>query len=285
MSLKPFVKWGGGKRQIMHKIKCYFPKPEEFNNYHEPFVGAGSVFMELCNSHWFVNKDIYISDIMQPLINVYKVIRDSPNELMNELDRYTQLTSDKDAFIEGRKLYNSLKADPSLQKILMATLFIYLNKTGYNGMYRENKKGEFNIPYGKHPSRLILYHAEHIKQLSSILRNPRVHVSAQNFKNGDDSMTHGDFIYMDPPYYGTFSKYNKDDFGKEKHVELRDYFISLTNKGCKVALSNSNNPFIRELYASIPGVRVVELEARRYVNSNPDKRNDYHKELLIMNYS
>jgi DNA adenine methylase len=285
MSLKPFVKWAGGKRQILHKIKAYFPKPEEFNNYHEPFIGAGSVFMELSNSGWFGDKDIFISDIMQPLINVYETIRDTPDELMHELDHYTQYTSEKDAFNKARQLYNSLKVDPSSQSILMAALFIYLNKTGYNGMYRENKKGEFNIPFGKHPPMVMLYHADQIKQLSCILRNPRVHVIAQNYKHGADNVRQTDFVYMDPPYYGTFSKYNKDDFGKEKHVELRDYFIALTNRGCKVALSNSNDPFIMELYANIPGVRIVEIEARRYVNSNPDKRNEYHKELLIMNYS
>ena len=283
MILEPLVKWAGGKRQIMKKLVMHFPN--EFKNYHEPFVGAGSVFMELTNRKLLDGKKVFLSDLMSPLINVYNVVKLWPDELISELstDRYS---NDKETFTMLKERFNELKMSDNSNKevkIELAALFIYLNKTGFNGMYRENSKGNFNIPFGKQKNPRIC-NKETISYLSEFLNQSSILIRCCNFTESESVIEKGDFIYMDPPYYGTFTGYNKEEFGKKQQEELRDFFVRLSQRGCKVALSNSNNDYIKELYSNIENIRFIEIDVKRMINSNGLARGETKKELLIVNY-
>lgn len=150
--LKPVVKWAGGKRSIMDKILAQFPI--EFNDYHEPFVGGASVAMEMTNRQAIKDKRVYISDLMEPLMNVYNVLQDNVEELIQELKR-PGYENDKDSFLVKRARFNEVKKNVSENKVECAGLFLYLNRTCYNGMYRENNNGGYNVPFGRQKNPLI----------------------------------------------------------------------------------------------------------------------------------
>lgn len=287
MSLEPLVKWAGGKRQIMKKLLMNFPK--EFNNYHEPFIGAGSVFMELNNRGLLDDKKVFLSDLMMPLINLYNVVKFLPDDLISDLSK-DKYSNDKDVFIMLKERFNELKKlnynyknmdEKKELKIELASLFIYLNKTGFNGMYRENSKGNLNISFGKQKNPRI-YNKDLINYLSKFLNQSSVSIKCCNFIETENAIKKGDFIYMDPPYYGTFTGYNKEEFGKKQQEELRDFFVRLSHMGCKVALSNSNNDYIKQLYSNIENIRFIEIDVKRIINSKA--RGETKTELLIVNY-
>jgi DNA adenine methylase len=282
--LKPLVKWAGGKRQIMDQLLANFP--EDFGNYHEPFLGAGSVFMEMCNRGRLFSKNVYLSDIMEPLMNLYSVVKYQPERLLHELcgaPADGNYTNDKDSYMSLRNRFNDIKKDVVNNTVEAAALFVYLNKTGFNGMYRENGKGNYNIPFGsqKKPSILV---AEHVENLHKFLSQEQVSIGCCSYDATEDRIAPGDFVYMDPPYYNTFTGYNKTEFGEKQQIDLHDLVAKLCTKGCKVALSNSNEQFIRDLYSDIPNVRIVEIEVKRCINSNAAARKNICTELLIVNY-
>jgi DNA adenine methylase len=289
--LRPLVKWAGGKRQIMDKIMSHFP--EEFGDYYEPFVGAGSVFMEMQNRELLHGKRVYLSDVMQTLMNMYTVVRDAPFDLIDEIDTSGKYQNDRESFLGKRRRFNELKgsnpsnssdtSDSSNPSVELAALFIYLNKTGFNGMYRENKMGEFNIPFGSQKNPSICCH-ENIDSLHRFLSEDSVTMRCADYETWESCIREGDFVYMDPPYYNTFTTYNKDDFGRDSQIRLRDFVLRLTNRGVKIALSNSCDPFILEIYSGIPNVRFIEIEVKRLINSKAAARGDVKKELLIVNY-
>lgn len=285
--LKPLVKWAGGKRQIMNTLINNFPR--EFNDYHEPFVGAGSVFMELYNRNMLTNKHVYISDIMEPLMILYEVVKSNHVELINNLSDEDIYKNEKRNYLILRSEFNILKKRTNKNiddMIKLSALFIYLNKIGYNGMYRENSNGDFNIPFGKQTSLFtsgkLLESA--IQSLHVFLSNDLVNIECCSYETKFEHVKFGDFVYMDPPFYNTFTNYNKSNFDKIDQIRLRDYFLALSNKGCKVALSNSNEDFIKELYKDIPNVRFIEIPVKRYINSKASLRNETKKECLIVNY-
>ncbi len=279
-NLKPAIKWAGGKRSIMRGLIANFP--QEFGNYFEPFVGGGSVFMELVNDNRLENKQVYLGDIMQPLVNMYCIIKDRPDELIDELGK-ERYKNTKEQFTLCKERFNSIKHNIGEHAVEGAALFIYLNKIGFNGMYRENKSGQYNIPFGKQANPTIC-NPIIIQALSNYLRKPTVTLNCGSYIECENNVQSGDFVYLDPPYYDTFTGYNSSAFGEVEQRSLRDFYARLTTKGCKVALSNSNHQFIRDLYGDIPGVRFIEIEVKRMINSKGDERKNVKTELLVTNY-
>jgi len=279
--LKPVLKYAGVKRSIMKELIQNFPT--DFNNYFEPFVGGGSVVMELHNNGTLSNKNVYLSDIMQPLINLYSVIKQKPNALVQELSQSELYANTKESFVEKRLEFNQLKSNFVIPNTQLAALFMYLNKVGFNGMYRENSSGKYNIPFGKQKNPQIC-NTDMIHSLSMFLQNQNVHLRCDDYKWILDTISPGDFVYMDPPYYGTFTGYNQAPFGETEQIELKQFISVLSAKGCKVAVSNSNHDFITSLYSDLPNVRFEYINVKRVINSKADKRKDVHTELLILNY-
>lgn len=293
MVLKPVIKWVGGKRQVMKELIEFFPC--EFGNYHEPFLGGGSVFMELWNRGLLENKEIYLSDILDPLMNLYFMIKCDKDGIINELKKQEFYQNTKENYIKLRGEFNILKEklmDKKLncevldreEMIYYACLFLFLNKTGFNGIYRENSKGGYNVPYGKQKVLQMDILIKNIMEMANVLKDKNIIIKQCDFLAIEDNIKGGDFIYIDPPYYNTFNKYSKTDFGKSQQIALVELFKRLTERGCKVAISNSDDPFIHELYKDIKGTRIEKLNVRRLVNSDIEGRKEIKKELLILNY-
>lgn len=277
IQLKPIIKWAGGKRGVMNQLVHLFPT--EFNNYHEPFLGGGSVALHLHNSGKLTDKQVFLSDSMKPLIGLYTTIKDDLQNLLLELKKPCY-TNDKDSFMKCRDEYNRIKME---EHVKVSALFVYLNKTCFNGLYRENKLGEYNVPFGsfKNPSTIDEQHATNI---STWLNQSNVHVSCCDYTNIEHHVQCGDFIYMDPPYYNTFNGYSKNVFGHDEQIQLFKCVERLTSIGCKVAMSNSNDPIIRDLYSSIPNVKFHEIQVKRPITSKSIDRTNIYTELLVTNY-
>lgn len=267
-----FVKWAGGKKQLLGQFKDYFPK--DINRYLEPFVGGGSVAFSIIKNH--KPEDVIISDSNEELINAYKVIRDNTNELIEKLKQYKSVHN-KDNYYKVRNLQPE-----KLSKIERAARFIYLNKTCFNGLYRVNSKGRFNVPLGssKHPAILM---EDDLKEISSLLQ--KVMIKHMSFENVMNYAQKGDFIYLDPPYYPlkkgkSFTTYTKEAFLEKEQKKLSEVFRDLDKKGCKVMLSNSDTDFIKALYK---GYNIDTVQASRMINSDATKRGKI-SELVIRNY-
>lgn len=275
LGIKPFVKWAGGKRQLIPEIEKRLPK--KFNRYYEPFVGGGALFMYLQNDHTI------ISDYSKELINVYNQIKNNPNELMNKLDEYEQKH-----LKEGLEFYYQIRALDrkenwnNISDLIKAARLIYLNKTCFNGLYRVNKKGQFNVPCNKvtNPN---LYERENITNLNKFLKNPKVKILQGDFEDACRDAKSGDFIFFDPPYdylkSDTFDSYTKEGFGVEGQKRLAQLFKRLHKKGCYVMLTNHNTPLINELYKDF-NIDVVGV--KRMINS--DATNRRGEETIIYNY-
>jgi DNA adenine methylase len=265
----PFVKWAGGKSQLLRILKLFVP--ENYDTYIEPFLGGGALFFSLMPQKAIVN------DINQELINAYLVIRDKVSDLIESLKKHK---NDMEYFYKIRRL------DPkTLSDIERASRFIYLNKTCYNGLYRENSKGEFNVPFGKYKNPKIL-DEENLIAISEYLNSADITILNKDYKEVCSMAKKGDFVYLDPPYYpvsktSSFTKYSKYDFTEKDQIELSHVFKELDRKGCYVMLSNSNTDFIKNLYKDF---EIIELHANRFINCKPDRRVKSNVEVLIKNY-
>ncbi len=273
---KPFVKWVGGKRQLLKQFKemNLYP-PEGFdpstNQYFEPFVGGGAVFFDLMPRH------ARLSDLNHELITTYQVIKNDVESLISHLQRHQ---ASKNYFLKMRSMDITQLSD-----IEIASRFIFLNRTGFNGMYRVNKKGQFNVPFGKYSNPLICDEVN-LRRVSQALQP--VTIEHTDYKSVLDYAKRGDFIYLDPPYHpisktASFTSYTANAFFEKDQLELRDTFLQLHQRGCYVMLSNSNAEFINQIYADIPGVKINQVMANRAINSRSDKRGRI-KEVLITNY-
>jgi DNA adenine methylase len=270
----PILKWAGGKRQIIAELFKKFPK--NYNNYHEPFVGSMSVFLEMINSNFKFNK-VFLSDALAPLINVYTTIKYNHLDLINELKKTTYVNN-LENYNKIRKRFNEMK-DNSIC-VELAAMFIFLNKTGFNGMYRENSSGLYNIPYGKQTNPCIC-NENLINKLNYLLNKIDIKLKACDFTDVLNNVSENDFVYLDPPYYDTFSSYTKDKFNDEQHIKLKNVIDELTSKKCKVILSNSDTEFIRNLYKNYD---IIKIPVKRQINSDASKRKDIKYELLICNF-
>jgi DNA adenine methylase len=274
---KPFVKWVGGKRQLLEQFRLMnlYP-PEKFNpienTYFEPFVGGGAVFFDL------LPQNAVLSDMNKELVITYNVIKNDVESLIQSLKKHKK--NDKEYFLKVRA-----KNPEKISDLEVASRFIFLNRTAFNGMYRVNSKGEFNVPFGKYENPMICDEIN-LRRVSKVLQ--KVHIKHQDYKEVLKRAKKGDFIYFDPPYYpisktASFTAYTKDAFLDKEQIELRDTFAELHKRGCSVMLSNSDAPFINKIYSEIKGVRISKVQAGRNINSKASGRGKI-SEVLVTNY-
>lgn len=275
---QPFLKWAGGKRQLLSEIRKYIPK--SYKGYFEPFVGAGAVLFDIQPSEAFIN------DANSELINCYKVIKKAPEELI-KLALEHKRNNSKDYFLRLRALdreanFNQL---PATQR---AARIIYLNKTCYNGLFRVNSQGQFNVPYGDYNDPQIV-DAAVIRAVSRYLNEAKIEITDVDFEHALKDAGENDFVYLDPPYdplsdTASFTGYNLNNFDKDEQERLKRVCDALTLKGCKILLSNSDTPFIRGLYSDQSRYTIKEVGANRSINSVSTGRGKINELLIFNNY-
>ena len=275
---KPFVKWAGGKRQIMKEIKKYLP--EEFNTYYEPFVGGGAVFFELFDSY---GKKAVLNDYNREIINVYACLKDEIKfeKMCNELNHH-EANHSEEYYYSVRSLDKDKKSYSKLADYKRAARTIYLNKACFNGLYRVNRNNEFNVPFGK-KEKVNTYDGQNLGIVHCILNFNSVSMISGDFEEAVIDAKKGDFIYFDPPYdsdTNTFNDYTENGFGKKEQERLAKIFKELDKKGCYVMLSNHNTKLISELYSNY---HIHIIEAQRNINANGKKRGKV-EEVIITNY-
>ena len=272
---KPFVKWAGGKRQIIDKLKKYVP--EEFDTYYEPFVGGGALLFELSPKHAVIN------DSNEELMNVYRCLCDEEKfkKMCNVLNHY-ETSHSEEFFYEVRNKDRSKNAYNRLSDYTRAARTIYLNKACFNGLYRVNSKNEFNVPFGK-KLKVNTYEGSNLITVSNYLTMNDIKILSVDFEEAVKDAKKGDFIYFDPPYdsdTSTFNSYTEEGFNKDEQRRLASVFKELDKRGCYVMLSNHNTLLVNELYKEY---HVHIIEAKRNINANGKKRGKV-EELIITNY-
>lgn len=275
--VQPFVKWAGSKRQLIPTLLSHLPKEYKINDYcyHEPFVGGGALLFGL------QPKKAVINDINFELINGYQVIKDSPDELINDLKQHKY---EKNYFYRIREW--DRKEDYHEQTpVQRASRLIFLNKTCFNGLYRVNSKGQFNTTFGKYKNPHIL-DRDNLRRVNQYLNNNRVLILNLDFQEAVQDAKRGDFVYLDPPYdpvsnSAKFTKYHSNGFGRQEQVRLKEVFDDLTSRGCYVLLSNAYTNFIVDLYKDY---KQTQVTANRAINSKADKRGKV-PEILVQNYN
>ncbi len=274
---RPFLKWAGGKSKLIEQYIPYFP--QSFTNYYEPFLGGGAVFFYFCGVKPDANK--FISDINPELINTYCCIKNNVEPLI-ELLKTHQLQHDRDYYYKMRSSASALALSHwEGLEIERAARFIYLNKTCFNGLYRENLRGLFNVPMGKYKNPTIC-NEDLLRSVSVALQSAAISLKPYDKINSKNEQ---DFVYFDPPYYplsstSNFTTYSRYVFKEAEQIKLRDTFVKLANWGVKVMLSNSDCTLVRELYADF---NIYEILASRAINSKAEKRGKI-TELLITSY-
>ena len=273
---KPFVKWAGGKRQIIDKLKKYIP--ENFNTYYEPFVGGGALLFELSP------KNAVINDCNKELMNAFECIKDETKfgKMCNELNRYETNHSEQFYYEIRNRDRDKIKYSkmPDYQK---AARTIYLNKACFNGLYRVNSKNEFNVPFGK-KSKVNTYDGQNLGIVHSYLNFNNITILNNDYEEAIKDAKKGDFIYFDPPYdsdKSIFNSYTEEGFGKDEQRRLARVYKELADKGCYVMLSNHNTTLINELYKDY---NIHVIEAKRSINANGKKRGNV-EEVIITNYN
>lgn len=273
-SIAPFVKWAGGKRQLIPQIRERMPA--QFNNYYEPFVGGGAVIFEL------LPENAVINDINRALINAYQMICDHPQEFLQEINRL-----DAEMWEDGKEYYYSLRERYNDKMMMdefdveLAALFVFINKHCFNGLYRVNGKGLFNVPYNN--SRRSSVDEKSILEISEFLRN--VTIISGDFEAACEGAGKGDFVFIDSPYAPlnptSFESYTKEGFDIESHRRLANLFDKLTARGCYCMLTNHNTDLIKELYGN-KGYTIDVVSVKRMINSDASKR--VGEEVIICNY-
>ena len=274
----PFVKWAGGKGQLLSQFDRYLPNA--FGRYVEPFVGGGAVFFHLYRQGRLAGNQVVLIDQLEELINVYRAVRDEVEGLIAELRRHEPYKLDPDYFYEVRAW--DRQADYARRSDLeRAARFVYLNRTCYNGLYRVNRRGQFNVPLGRHQNPTIC-DAENLWAASRALRGVTLLVG--DFARCLEVARSGDFVYLDPPYHplsdtANFTSYTSTDFGLQDQQRLARTFRELDRRGCQILLSNSATGPIRDLYG---GYVQIEVQAVRSISCKGDERGAL-SELLVMN--
>lgn len=266
----PIVKWVGGKRQLMFELIKNMPK--SYNRYFEPFIGGGALFFEL------QPEQAYISDMNEELINLYSVVRDNVYELIKDLSKHEV---SKEYFLEIRNI-DRTEQYTELSDVERASRFIYLNRTCFNGMYRVNSQGQFNVPFGHYKNPRII-DENNLLNCSELLK--KTEIKCADFSEILTKVKKGDLVYFDPPYVplnetSSFTSYTKDGFDINMQFKLRDVCDELDNKGVKFILSNSDTKLVNELYVNY---EIKKVFASRQINANADGRGKI-TEVLVRNY-
>jgi DNA adenine methylase len=271
----PVVKWAGGKTRLLPQLAPLLPPGVELMRHVEPFAGGAAMFFAMRPAR------ALLCDVNPALINMYEAVRDQVDDVMDHLDRFSrehQLAPSR-AFYRLRERYNRAR---KLSPVERAALFIYLNKTCFNGLHRVNARGEFNVPLGRYANPRVC-NEQGLRAASQELR--KAELRCTGFESLLSSAKPGDFVYFDPPYEpvsGTanFTAYAQDGFGRVQQLQLREVFAALDRRGCKLMLSNSDVPFIRDLYAAY---RIDTVAAARAINSDASKRGPV-REVVVCNY-
>ena len=293
--IKPFVKWAGGKGSLISQLTNFYPFELEngtIKKYVEPFVGGGAVLIDILQKYDV--EEAYAFDINKDLINCYNVIKQDVETLIEKLNEKEkeflniELENRQEYFYKIRSEYNSYKIEDNLD-VKRASEFIFLNRTCFNGLYRVNKNGEFNVPCGKYKNPTIC-DAKNLRNLSKLLQN--VVFEYGDYKKCVKYIDINTFVYFDPPYRplsitSGFTSYTKEDFNDENQKELADFYKELDLKNAKLMLSNSNpkntnkeDNFFEDIYK---GFNINEVSAKRMINSKAQGRGEI-SELLITNY-
>lgn len=277
--VRPFLKWAGGKRQLLPEIVKYVPKMTSKHTYYEPFIGGGALLFELQPQKAVIN------DSNKELINCYQVIKDSLDKLMEEL-RKDKYSNSETSYYEMRDLDRSKKKYNILSEVEKAARIIYLNKTCYNGLFRVNSQGQFNVPFGRYKNPNFLDDAVLIA-VNKYLNSNNITLLNQDFEDAVKDAKRGDFVYFDPPYdpvseTASFTGYDVNGFNRDEQERLKKVFDALTVKGCKVMMSNSCTDFILDLYKDYQDT-IIKVRATRSINSNALKRGRVD-EVLVLNY-
>lgn len=260
---KPFLKWAGGKSQLLSELSKYLP--EKYNKYIEPFIGGGALFFFL------LPRKAVISDSNKELITTYKIVRDDVEEMIKILENYKNT----------EEFYYKIRSQDTknISSVEIAARLYYLNKTCFNGLYRVNMKGKFNVPYGKRNGKFV--NTVVLRNASEKLQNTEI-IHADYIYTLNKYAKKGDFIYLDPPYYpigkfADFKRYTKKFFYPEQHTILKKEFDRLVNKGCYVILTNSSHPKIINLYKNYD---IKIIETKRLISCNPRTRDG--KDIIVL---
>ncbi|MDR0376849.1 MAG: DNA adenine methylase [Spirochaetaceae bacterium] len=276
--VKPFLKWAGGKRQLLPEIKKYIPKDINNYTYYEPFMGAGAVLFDL------QPKKAVINDFNTQLILTYTVIKENVEELIIVLKNYKNMNDEK-YYYEIRNLDRDSTTFNTLTNTEKAARLIFLNKTCFNGLYRVNSQGLFNVPYGRYKNPAICEELV-LRQISNYLNTNEIKIVNVDFEQAVLDAANNSFIYFDPPYHSqnktNFTGYHADGFGEEEQERLRNVMIKMTRRGAKCLLSNSDTEYIRELY-DYDRFEIIPVQAKRTINSDSAGRGNVN-EVLIKNW-
>ncbi len=276
MCMSPVVKWAGGKRQILEKLKANLP--EKFNNYFEPFIGGGALLFDLAP------KNATINDVNQELLAIYTCLKDDElyRLMLEELDKHEKNHSEEYYYhVREWDRDPRFELEPLWKRAARA---IYLNKSCFNGLYRVNAKGYFNVPSAK-KEHVVTYSKANMEEIHEYFKDDNVTILSGDFVEATRNAHEGDFVYFDPPYDSwedkeSFTAYSKFDFNKDDQRRLADCFKDLTNRGVKCMLSNHNTAYINELYN---GFNIQIIKAKRMINANAAGRGAV-EEVIITNY-
>jgi DNA adenine methylase len=294
-SVRPLLKWAGGKRQLLPTLRRFYPP--EFGAYFEPFVGSGAVFFDLYGAGQLDKRRVMLTDSNRDLVGCYRMVRDNPAGVIAALEQLAQGHASSGArhYYAVRDEFNRLRNLPSRRATVytptLAAMLIYLNRTGFNGLFRLNGDGCFNVPAGRY-TRPRIFDPEHVFAISRVLARRGVSIALAAFDGVLKKAKPGDFLYFDPPYAplsptARFTAYTARPFALTDHQRLRDVATTLAERGCHVMVSNSSAPVIARLYEEDPavsaaGLRLHRLPARRAINSRADARGEI-TELLLTN--
>jgi DNA adenine methylase len=276
----PFVKWAGGKNQLLSELDSMIPS--KFNRYFEPFLGGGAMFFHLISDR-NMRFSAYLSDINEELITAYKIVKNNVSELIQILKRHKR-EYNRNPSEYYYKLRDEVKPVTDIDK---TARFTAPNKTCFNGLYRVNRSGIFNVPMGRYKNPLIC-DTSNLENVSNALKYSKAAIKVNDYKNALVEAEEDDFIYLDPPYHpvsptANFTGYSGKGFADDDQLELSKIFAKLDDTKCKVLLSNSDTPFIRKLYSDFSS-HIKEVNVSRLINCKASRRVG-HKELLISNYS
>ena len=274
---KPFVKWAGGKRQLLAELEKSFPK--QFGTYFEPFLGGGALLFDLLAKK--PNLKCSVSDLNSDLVLAYVTIRDKLGRLIESLENHS-----KNYHKDSTGYYYEVRKQEPKSQIEKVSRLLFLNKTCFNGLYRVNSKGKFNVPLGRYTNPNIV-NRENLTTVSKFLQSDKIKISCRDFESILNDAKKGDFVYFDPPYQpvsdtANFTSYTPRDFTEDDLQRLADLANQLNSKGSHVLLSNSNTKIVKKIFSSKKW-KVKEIAVNRAINSNSQKRTG-HKEVLIKNY-
>jgi DNA adenine methylase len=296
---RPFLKWAGGKRQLLPQLRRFYP--DDFRRYHEPFLGSGAVFFDLWNLGALRARAAILSDDNADLVGCYLAVRDATNAVIETLERLAEGHAQHgkvwyyrvrdEEFNPGRRAWRRGGAHAAAYPADLAAMLIYLNRTGYNGLFRVNAAGDFNVPMGRYDRPRIL-DAAGLRAVAAVLAAPGIEIAEARFEQIGARAARGDFVYFDPPYAplsrtAQFRSYTARGFADDDQERLRDLVVKLARRRVHVLLSNSTAPVITTLYEHDPragavGLQAHRVSARRAINSRAQRRGAV-EEMLVTN--